>query len=605
MPTIIDEFIVRLGVDASDFDKGQKAAIAAFLKTRDEAKKTGDDIENSSKRSADAIDRVTKSALGLFAVLLGANSLKDFAVNITQTDAAVGRLSTNLGLSARNLQAWQAAFQRVGGTAEGASSSASTANSQLMNARINGGIVPTSIARLFADAGMGSQIGQDIASGNTQQYMLDLAQAYKVTADRQGTSTAAYLLQSGGFDPSFGNLALQQGGPGMQGYLNKMPVASDATIKQMQETQNQWASLQQQVSQDAGSVVGDLEKVATPFLSDFQQLADGFSKFEPTLSAFADDAEKLAQSSQGFRIVVEGLVALWAGGKLLGLIGAASRLLGAAPAADAAGGGVLAWLGGIATGAVSAAAGTAAGAAATVGGLAGAAWLASAGPAGAGEGDLVRQINAGGNRGAGGSWWTPERQALAYSRLTKEGLLSPVGARALIARWMGVESPGGPGSINPTSGAFGIGQWLGDRKGGINGDTDFNDQLSYVLKELNSQGPNGAAGFALRQAGTAQQGAIGASMYERAAGYNPSTGADNFTAATMAAMHAAGAARSAQWAMLMGRGGSGSRGAIAGVTVNGGITVHTQAKTPDGIANATVTALKRATMAQQANYGPN
>ena len=131
----------------------------------------------------------------------------------------------------------------------------------------------------------------------------------------------------------------------------------------------------------------------------------------------------------------------------------------------------------------------------------------------------------------GGGWWTAERQQHAMQTLTAGGV-SPLGAAALVSRWMNVESPGGPGSVNPRSGAFGIGQWLGGRQSGIAGDTDFDDQLAYALRELHSSEFRSYSH--LNAATDPRDAAIGASMYERAEGYDPATGIDNFTGRTAA-----------------------------------------------------------------------
>lgn len=129
-------------------------------------------------------------------------------------------------------------------------------------------------------------------------------------------------------------------------------------------------------------------------------------------------------------------------------------------------------------------------------------------------------------------WWTGTRQAHAYSYLISAGL-SPHGAAGLVSRWANVESTGsGPFAVNPYSGAFGIAQWLGSRLRAIKGNTDFNAQLAYVARELGST--ESRAGAVLRTARTAQEGARGASMYERAEGYNSATGLDNWTSKTAA-----------------------------------------------------------------------
>jgi Phage tail lysozyme len=130
-------------------------------------------------------------------------------------------------------------------------------------------------------------------------------------------------------------------------------------------------------------------------------------------------------------------------------------------------------------------------------------------------------------------WWTPERQAEAVDYLIDKAGLSKWGASGLVARWAGVESAGGPTSVNPNSGAFGIAQWLGARKRGIAGNTDFHAQLEHVAAELRTT--EATAGEVLKNAQNAFEGSRGASMFERAEGYNPRTGIDNFTRSTPAA----------------------------------------------------------------------
>lgn len=130
-------------------------------------------------------------------------------------------------------------------------------------------------------------------------------------------------------------------------------------------------------------------------------------------------------------------------------------------------------------------------------------------------------------------WWTNERQRQAYNYLVSAGL-STFGAAGLVSRWVNVESTAqGPYAINPSSGAFGIAQWLTPgRLNPIRGNTDFNAQLAYVVRELNST--EARAGAVLRSAKSIQEGARGASMYERAEGYNSASGTDNWTARTAA-----------------------------------------------------------------------
>jgi hypothetical protein len=89
-------------------------------------------------------------------------------------------------------------------------------------------------------------------------------------------------------------------------------------------------------------------------------------------------------------------------------------------------------------------------------------------------------------------------------------------------------------SVNNDSGAFGIGQWLGGRKDGIFGDYDFDHQLHYAAKELNST--EVAARDRLNAARNKHEAAVAASTYERAEGWKEHPGWDNFVPQTEAGM---------------------------------------------------------------------
>lgn len=145
-------------------------------------------------------------------------------------------------------------------------------------------------------------------------------------------------------------------------------------------------------------------------------------------------------------------------------------------------------------------------------------------------GDIKDAVRSG--RGHVHGWWTPERQRHAIDYLQERADLPEVSARALVARFAGVEASGGPSEVNAI-GATGIAQWLGARKRGVVRG-DFEGQLGHVVEEL--KGSEGRAYHQLRNATTEVQAAVGASMYERAEGYNPRTGADYFVGKTIATM---------------------------------------------------------------------
>lgn len=130
------------------------------------------------------------------------------------------------------------------------------------------------------------------------------------------------------------------------------------------------------------------------------------------------------------------------------------------------------------------------------------------------------------------SFWTAQNQLHAMQALMQGARLSAIGAAGLVSRWVNVEAAQGPTAVNPSSGAFGIAQWLGSRKARIYPNTNFDAQLNFAVSELN--GTEARAGNVLRAANSPDEAARGASMYERAEGYNASTGRDNWTNRTAA-----------------------------------------------------------------------
>jgi hypothetical protein len=119
MTTILDAFVVEIGLDPKNFTKGQKEALDSFKKTQEEALKGGKAVEDQSKKTMEALGGIKAQALELFAVFAGGKSAVEFFGSIVKGDAAVGRLSRSTNLSADAISRWQGVARVFGGTAEG------------------------------------------------------------------------------------------------------------------------------------------------------------------------------------------------------------------------------------------------------------------------------------------------------------------------------------------------------------------------------------------------------------------------------------------------------------------------------------------------------
>lgn len=119
MTQVVDKFVLELGLDSSEFAKNLKeieSLLKKFLENQDKQTK---EVGLQVKKLGDGFRQVKNELLGLVAVAFGAKSVKDFFGNMVNGQAALGRVAKNLGESAREIDAWGAAVESVGGTAAG------------------------------------------------------------------------------------------------------------------------------------------------------------------------------------------------------------------------------------------------------------------------------------------------------------------------------------------------------------------------------------------------------------------------------------------------------------------------------------------------------
>src|ERR1700741_275561 len=136
--TVIDEFVVALGLDPSNFNAGQKKTLEDFKKTKDKAKETAKDIEESGKQAAQFYSKIKTEALGLFAVIAGAGGIEKFAAATVTSFSAMGRASKAMGLSVSDLAPFQNMIVRNGGSAEAARASLQGLAQQMEEWKVTG-----------------------------------------------------------------------------------------------------------------------------------------------------------------------------------------------------------------------------------------------------------------------------------------------------------------------------------------------------------------------------------------------------------------------------------------------------------------------------------
>jgi hypothetical protein len=108
MATIIDELIVKFGLDNSGFEKNRT--------------KVNKDLKDTGKQAEDAGNKfkgLAQAAGAFLAVIGGSMAIRSFIEHTITANASLDRLSKNLNVNANEISAWSNAAEQAGGSASG------------------------------------------------------------------------------------------------------------------------------------------------------------------------------------------------------------------------------------------------------------------------------------------------------------------------------------------------------------------------------------------------------------------------------------------------------------------------------------------------------
>lgn len=120
---IVDALVVTFGLDPAEFKRGSKVVSDGQKKLREESDENTKRVQNNNKKQAESFRSVTREVLGLLAAVGATVGLKSFLLGTMESQASLGRMATNLRMSARDLKAWGIVAEEMGGKAEDAYSS--------------------------------------------------------------------------------------------------------------------------------------------------------------------------------------------------------------------------------------------------------------------------------------------------------------------------------------------------------------------------------------------------------------------------------------------------------------------------------------------------
>lgn len=123
MATVVDALTVTLGLDNSNFKKGQEEVRHNLHITVEAAVKAGKEMQASGAQAAQFFSQIKTEALSLLGIFLGGRGIESFVRDTTKSLADLGRAARNIDISPSDLNAFTAAMERMGGSAQSAMAS--------------------------------------------------------------------------------------------------------------------------------------------------------------------------------------------------------------------------------------------------------------------------------------------------------------------------------------------------------------------------------------------------------------------------------------------------------------------------------------------------
>ncbi|WP_137034392.1 lytic transglycosylase domain-containing protein [Klebsiella pneumoniae] len=238
--TVIDALLITLGLDTSDFRKGQKDVSDDLKKQREDAKKTAKEMAEQGKKAASFFSSIKTELLALTGVTVTAGGLISFVKSTTSGLMDLSIQSKALGLSARELDGWSKSAEAAGSSAEKISASLQGFQGAIQGARVGdySSSIFGGLAQLNALTGQNFDVwGQEASS---------LA---KTSLDALRKISDPNLRRQVGLSLGFDDATLQRNQEGKflpdVDRLTKSSGITDASTKGAKEFTAAWAELGQ------------------------------------------------------------------------------------------------------------------------------------------------------------------------------------------------------------------------------------------------------------------------------------------------------------------------------------------------------------------------
>ncbi len=255
MPTIVDELVVKLGLDSKAYKQGATQAEQDINRLRSTAVVRSREIAAAGDNAAQFFSKLRNEVIGVFAALASVTGLKAFISETTRAEAETGRLAHNIGMTTSALSAWEGAARRAGGTGSATASSFRGLVQQFQQFALTG---HSAVIPYFRHLGI--QVSD--SEGHMRSLgaiMLDLADKFHAMSPERASAFGAAM----GLDQGTINL-LEQGRAKVQALLDEQRKLGVITGQQAAagiRLQNSLLDLRQSVASLGREILTDLDPV--------------------------------------------------------------------------------------------------------------------------------------------------------------------------------------------------------------------------------------------------------------------------------------------------------------------------------------------------------
>lgn len=331
--TVIDALLITLGLDTSDFRKGQKDVSDDLKKQREDAKKTAKEMAEQGKKAAAFFGSIKTELLALTGVTVTAGGLMSFVKSTTSGLMDLSIQSKALGMSAKELDGWAKSAEAAGSSAEKISAALQGVQDAKQLAKVGVYDTPVQEAAIRLNSLTHDSFNiRDDSAQTTFRKILDSAR--KVT----DPDIRRQILQLVGIDDAI-NQRNQEGQflPDVD-RLTKISGITDASTKGAKEFTAAWAELNQSLEttknqfytflipyvRDFNVVLRDLSNWMKSHPEEMKQKVDAFFG---AIESGAKMADKAAQAVGGWENAIKIIVGVSVGGKLLFFLANLSKAL--------------------------------------------------------------------------------------------------------------------------------------------------------------------------------------------------------------------------------------------------------------------------------------